>query len=75
MNLRYVSQAKIGSPESVARLSATAGVIPTFRTVSIMPGIENFAPDLTDTKSGFFGFPNSFPVIFSSSVSDASTWS
>ena len=33
--------------------------------VSIIPGIEILAPDLTDTKRGFFKSPNFFPVNFS----------
>jgi hypothetical protein len=32
-----------------------------FRTVSIIPGIENFAPDRTDTSSGSSGSPSVFP--------------
>ena len=57
--------------------SATSGVIPTFKTVSIIPGIENFAPDRTDTKSGFSGFPNSFPSAASRffSAESISIWS
>src|SRR5688572_14056482 len=33
-----------------------------FSTVSIMPGIDIFAPDRTATSSGFDGSPNSFPA-------------
>ncbi len=40
-------------------------VRPTFRTVSIMPGIERRAPDRTEISSGFFGSPNFFPITFS----------
>ena len=47
-------------------------VNPTFRTVSIMPGIELLAPDRTDTRSGFSGFPNFLPMIFSTFASAAS---
>jgi hypothetical protein len=34
--------------------------------VSIMPGIENFAPDRTDTSSGFSVEPSVAPATFSS---------
>ncbi|CAB5009951.1 unannotated protein [freshwater metagenome] len=42
-----------------------------------MPGIENFAPERTETKSGFAGLPNSFPKAFSKSFSapSISDWS
>ena len=40
---------KVASPSTVSSLR------PRLRTVSIMPGIENFAPDLTETRSGFEG--------------------
>ena len=43
---------------------------PKLRIVSIIPGIETLAPDLTDNKSGFFRSPNfldtSFSIILSS---------
>ena len=38
---------------------------PKFKIVSIMPGIETRAPDLTDSKSGLFRSPNFFLVNFS----------
>ena len=34
--------------------------------VSIMPGIENFAPERTDTSSGFLIDPRVAPAAFSS---------
>ena len=34
--------------------------------VSIMPGIENFAPERTDTSSGFLTSPSLLPTAFSS---------
>ncbi|CAB4978036.1 unannotated protein [freshwater metagenome] len=43
--------------------------MPTFRTVSIIPGIENLAPLLTETSNGLSGLPNAFPVDFSKSFS------
>ena len=33
---------------------------PRFKMVSIIPGIETLAPDLTETKSGLFKSPNFF---------------
>ena len=48
MNRRYESQAA-WFPEDTAD-SVTSGVIPTFKTVSIIPGIENLAPERTETK-------------------------
>ena len=43
---------------------------PRLRIVSIIPGIETLAPDLTDNKSGFFKSPNfldtSFSITFNS---------
>ena len=37
-----------------------------FSTVSIMPGMENFAPDLTLTSSGSAGSPSLRPMALSS---------
>ena len=39
--------------------------MPTFNTVSIIPGMECLAPDLTETKSGEVGSPNFLPTTFS----------
>src|SRR4051812_11104249 len=39
------------------------------RTVSIIPGIENFAPDRTDTSSGSCGSPSSRPALSSNARS------
>ena len=38
---------------------------PKFNIVSIIPGIETLAPDLTETSKGFFKSPNFFPESFS----------
>ena len=38
-----------------------------------MPGIENFAPERTETKSGLSGLPNSFPRSFSRAEMAASS--
>lgn len=35
------------------------------RTVSIMPGIENFAPERTETSSGSSAWPSFLPICFS----------
>ena len=68
INLRYESQANRLSPVIFSRVAATSGDIPTLRTVSIIPGIENFAPDRTETKSGLVGSPKDFPILFSKSM-------
>ena len=47
--------------------------MPTLRTVSIIPGIENFAPDRTETSRGFFGSPKDLPIFFSRSIIALST--
>ena len=47
--------------------SATSAVRPRLRTVSIMPGIENAAPERTETSSGRSGSPKRWPVAVSSS--------
>jgi len=39
-----------------------------------MPGIENLAPDLTETSSGFMGLPNSLSAAISTFLSAARTW-
>src|SRR3990172_2749170 len=44
------------SPSSVSPFS------PRLRTVSIIPGMLNFAPERTDTSSGFAGSPNRLPA-------------
>ena len=38
-------------------------VKPKFRTVSIIPGIDCLAPDLTDSNSGLDGSPKLVPII------------
>ena len=46
-----------------------AGIVfdvnPTFKTVSIIPGIDVLAPDRTETNRGFSSFPNFAPIAFS----------
>ncbi len=50
---------------------------PTLRTVSIIPGIDLRAPDLTEMSSGLPASPNFAPMIFSTAarapVTSAST--
>ncbi|CAB4690003.1 unannotated protein [freshwater metagenome] len=46
--------------------------MPTLRTVSIIPGMENFAPERTETRSGFLGFPNSLSKLFSKAFNELS---
>ena len=41
------------------------------RTVSIIPGIENFAPERTDTNNGLVGSPNFLSKLFSKSFNES----
>ena len=52
MRRRYESQAKRSSPACLARPFTDLSESPMFRTVSIIPGIENFAPERTETSRG-----------------------
>ena len=45
-------------------------VSPIFSTVSIMPGIDCLAPDLTDKSNGLSESPNFVPIIDSTSDND-----
>jgi len=45
--------------------STDLSLSPMFRTVSIIPGIENLAPDLTDTRRGSSTWPRVRPISFS----------
>ena len=47
---------------------------PRLRIVSIMPGIETLAPDLTDNKSGFLRSPNFFDTSFSITFNSFLIW-
>jgi hypothetical protein len=49
-----------------ARPSTDSSFRPRLRTVSIIPGIENLAPERTLTSSGSFGSPIFLPMAFSS---------
>ena len=72
MKRRWASRAKRRSFVSAAKPSSVDAFRPRFSTVSIIPGIENFAPLRTLTSSGFFGSPNRLPVCFSTWRSAAS---
>ena len=67
---RYESKAKRGLPVRLARPCTASSFRPTFRIVSIIPGIDTAAPERTETSSGSWGSPNRLPA-FSSS---RSTW-
>ncbi len=49
--------------------------MPMLSTVSIMPGIENLAPERTETSSGFAGSPSVRPILASRLASCSVTWS
>ncbi len=61
MRRRYESHAKRASPANSVRPSTEASLRPTLRTVSIIPGMENFAPERTDTSSGSWASPRRRP--------------
>ena len=54
------------------RASTVLSFRPKFKIVSIIPGIEILAPDLTDTSNGFLRSPNFFLVFFSIFFNSAS---
>ena len=62
INRRYASQAKRSFIEILASPKTDSSFIPTFKMVSIMPGIENLAPDRTLTNNGSFASPRIFPA-------------
>ena len=55
-------------PVCSARPFTDPSLSPRFRTVSIIPGIENFAPDRTETSSGSLGSPSDLPMASSSAA-------
>ena len=61
MNRRYASQPKRSLPVSAIRPCSVSSLRPRLRTVSIIPGIENLAPERTETSSGFVASPNPLP--------------
>ena len=62
MNRRYASQPKRSLPDSAMRPLSVSSLRPRLRTVSIIPGIENLAPERTETSSGLAGSPKPLPV-------------
>ena len=65
---RYESNAKRRDPVDAAKPSVEISFSPRFRIVFIIPGIESFAPERTDTRSGLLLSPNFLPVNCSSSL-------
>ena len=68
---RYESHANLASPDDSASASTVASLSPTFRTVSIIPGIENAAPDRTETSRGSLLSPSERPML----ASNRAMWS
>ena len=58
----YASATKRGFPVSSTMPLAVSSFKPIFKTVSIMPGIENLAPERQETNNGFLGSPKTLPV-------------
>lgn len=65
MNLLYESHANLGLFVFFVNPSTEMSFKPKFKMVSIIPGIDTLAPDLTDTKRGFSDEPNSIYVSYS----------
>ena len=53
---------------ALASLSVAASFRPRFSMVSIMPGMEKAAPDLTEKRRGLSPWPNFLPVFDSTSL-------
>jgi len=66
MNLLYESYANLGLPVLTAKPSTATSLSPRLSIVSIIPGIDALAPDLTETKRGSCVSPNFFPLYSSS---------
>ncbi len=66
MKRRYESKAKRSSPVCFASPSTDSSFSPRLRTVSIIPGMENLAPERTETSSGSAASPIALPMAFSS---------
>ena len=62
MKRRYESSAKRRSSVWRASPSTDASLRPRLRTVSIIPGIENFAPERTETSRGSRASPRRVPI-------------
>ncbi len=61
MKRRYASQPNRSLPVSPTRPWSVSSLSPRFRTVSIIPGIENLAPERTLTRSGLAASPKPLP--------------
>ncbi len=72
-NRRYESYAKRWLFVCLASPFTDSSLRPRFKTVSIIPGIENAAPERTDTSSGSVASPRRFPVFVSSDSRAAAT--
>ena len=64
-NLLYESHANLGLLLFFASPSTVSSFNPKFNMVSIIPGMDIAAPDLTDTNNGFSLEFHFFPVLFS----------
>ncbi len=62
MSRRYESHAKRSLSACRARPTTDSSERPMLRTVSIMPGMENFAPERTETSSGSSAWPSFLPI-------------
>ena len=69
----YESHANRRLPDDMARPSTLESLRPTLSIVSIMPGIETAAPDLTDMRSGLLRDPHVLPVRSSRRAMDRRT--
>ena len=72
-NRRYESYANRSLSVCLANPPTDASLSPRLRTVSIIPGIENGAPERTDTSSGSTSSPRRLPILASSAASAAAT--
>ena len=73
MNRRYASQPNRSLPVSAISPWSVSSFRPRLRTVSIIPGIENLAPERTLTRSGFDASPKPLPVRRSTSLTASRT--
>ena len=66
---------KTRSPVCSARPCTVSSLRPRLSTVSIIPGIENAAPERTETSKGFCGSPKRLPTFSSILRKPSLTWS
>ena len=69
------SEAKRGLPVAGQSPATVSSFKPRLSTVSIMPGIENFAPERTETSSGLAASPKLLPSLRSMPCTPATTCS